>query len=131
MQLTLMTPTGIIAETDAVKVIAEASNGFFCLLPRHMDFIATLVPGLLTFTNQANTESLYAINHGCLLKINREVRISTFNAIQGKDLASIKSTLEQQFFTLDEQERNAHSALARLEANTLRRFIQMEKQLHG
>ncbi len=131
MQLTLMTPTGILAETGVVKIIAESRNGFFCLLPRHMDFVATLVPGLLTFTDQSGSPNLYAINHGCLLKIASTVRISTFSAIKGDDFDSIQNTLEQEFLTLDEQERNAHSALARLEAGTLRRFIQLEKQLHA
>ena len=30
----------------SVKLVAEAPNGAFCLLPRHVDFVAALVPGL-------------------------------------------------------------------------------------
>jgi hypothetical protein len=47
MKLTILLPGEVFLEAEAAKVIAEAGNGSFCLLPRHVDFVAALVPGLL------------------------------------------------------------------------------------
>ena len=49
MQLKVVLPTKILINTTAIKVIAEAENGIFCLLPRHIDFVTTLIPSLLSF----------------------------------------------------------------------------------
>ena len=49
MKLTVLLPTEILVDEEVAKVVAEAQNGSFCLLPRHIDFVAALVPGLLSF----------------------------------------------------------------------------------
>ncbi|NMC75543.1 MAG: F0F1 ATP synthase subunit epsilon, partial [Geobacteraceae bacterium] len=45
MKLTVLLPTGVLVDQEVTKVTAEAENGSFCLLPRHIDFLAALVPG--------------------------------------------------------------------------------------
>ena len=40
MKLRVMLPSEVLIETEAVKVVAEAQNGLFCLLPLHVDFTA-------------------------------------------------------------------------------------------
>jgi F-type H+-transporting ATPase subunit epsilon len=47
MRLKILLPTEIILDKEVIKVVAEAENGYFCLLPRHVDFVSTLVPGIL------------------------------------------------------------------------------------
>jgi len=32
------------------KITAEAENGWFCLLPKHVDFTTSLTPGILIIT---------------------------------------------------------------------------------
>ncbi len=49
MKLKILLPTEIMLDEEVTKVTAEAGNGSFCLLPRHIDFVAALVPGLLSF----------------------------------------------------------------------------------
>ncbi|MEH1784196.1 MAG: hypothetical protein V7L23_00960 [Nostoc sp.] len=56
MRLKVVLPTKILMETAAIKVIAEAENGMFCLLPRHIDFVATLIPSLLSFVSPQGQE---------------------------------------------------------------------------
>lgn len=131
MHLKLMTPTGILADLPVSKIIAEADNGFFCLLPRHIDFVSSLVPGILYFVDNENREKYYAVNEGTLVKVGTEVRISTFNAVAGDSLDELQTTIEHEFSVLDDQERSAQSALARLEAGTIRRFVELEEQLHA
>ena len=51
MHLKVVLPTKILLELDVLKVNAEAENGMFCLLPHHLDFVATLVPSLISFVS--------------------------------------------------------------------------------
>jgi F-type H+-transporting ATPase subunit epsilon len=127
IHLKLLLPTRILVDEDVSKVIAEAHNGSFCLLPRHVDFVAALTPGILQFTTEQRETRYYAIDRGTLVKCGKDVLLSTMNAVAGTDLGTLKRQVEEQFLTLDEQERMARTALARLEAGTLRRFTELEE----
>lgn len=129
MRLKILLPTGVLVDEKVTKIIAEAENGFFCLKPRHVDFVAALVPGLLYFFPNEDNEAFIAIDEGTLVKCGAEVLVSTRSAVRGDDLAGLKETVAEQFEQLDETERAARSALARLEAGILRRFVQIEESL--
>lgn len=125
MRLKVVLPTKILIETGAIKVIAEAENGMFCLLPRHLDFVATLIPSLLSFVSPQGQEQFLAIDQGILIKHGDEVTVATQYAVQSGDLGMLKKTVEQQFCLTDEREKAARSVLARLEVNTIRHFIEL------
>ncbi|MEH2003198.1 MAG: F0F1 ATP synthase subunit epsilon [Nostoc sp.] len=125
MRLKVVLPTKILIETAAIKVIAEAENGIFCLLPRHIDFVATLIPSLLSFVSPQGQEQFFAIDQGILIKHGDEVTVATQNAVQGGDLGMLKKTVEQQFHLIDEREKTARSVLEKLEINTIRHFIEL------
>ena len=125
MQLKVVLPTKILINTTAIKVIAEAENGIFCLLPRHIDFVTTLIPSLLSFVSPQGEEQFMAIDQGILIKQGNQVTVATQNAIEGGDLGKLKETVNQQFRLMDEREKNARSVLAKLEINTIRNFIEL------
>lgn len=129
MRLKVVLPTEILIEKEVTKVIAEAENGSFCLLPRHIDFVAALVPGLLSYETDGGKEEFLAVDEGTLVKCGSEVLVSTRNAVIGPDLGMLKQMVEEQFRVLDEQEKELQSALAKLEADFTRRFLELEK--HG
>ncbi|WOJ93126.1 F0F1 ATP synthase subunit epsilon [Congregibacter variabilis] len=131
MHLRLMLPTEVLIDEQVIKIIAEAENGSFCLLPRHADFVSSLVPGVLYVSKENGEEVFAALDHGILVKCGDEVLVSTVNAVRGDDLEKLKSTVAEQFLTLSDHERIARSALARLEAGTIRRFIELEAQAHA
>ena len=131
MRLKLLLPTEVLVEARVSKVIAEGENGLFCLLPRHVDFVAALVPGILYYTTEEGRDQLVAVDEGSLVKCGDEVLVSVFNAVPGTDIGQLQSTVAQSFRNLDEDERRARSALARLEAGTLRRILELERQPHG
>lgn len=128
LRLKLFLPTQTLVDATVTKVIAEAEDGAFCLLPRHADWVAALVPGILLYTDAAGTERLCAVDTGTLVKVGDQVRVACFNAVEGADLATLRETVEEAFHNLDEHERETRSALARLEAGTLRRFLDWEVQ---
>lgn len=128
MTLKVLLPTEVLLEQSVAKVVAEAENGSFCLLPRHVDFLAGLVPGLLSFVDEEGREEFVGIDEGILVKRGEEVLVSTRQAIRGPDLGTLRSTVREQFGALDERERVARSAMARLESDFIRRFLELEER---
>ncbi len=122
MHLKILVPTEVFVDTNIIKVVAEAENGSFCLLPHHIDFVAALVPGILSYTLENKEEIFLAINEGILVKQGGYVFVSTLQAVQDKDLETLQTTVTKKFRTLDEREKLIRSALAKFEATIIRRF---------
>lgn len=131
MRLKLFLPTEILIDEPVTKVIAEAENGCFCLLPHHVDFVTALVPAILYYTTDAGIEQFVAVDEGTLVKCGDEVLVSTLNAASGSDLERLQVFVAETFRNLEEEERRARTSLARLEAGTLRRFLELEKKIHA
>jgi len=129
MNLKVLLPTGVLIEEEVTKVIAEAHNGFFCLLPKHVDFAAAIVPGILSFETAGAREEFLAVGEGILIKCGQEVLVSTRNAVRGPDLGQLKRTVEERFKVLDDREKSARSAMVKIEAGFVRRFLEI--QGHG
>lgn len=124
MRLRVVTPDAIVVDEEVVKVAAEAADGAFTLLPRHVDFVATLVPGLLSYVGDAD-ERLLAIDGGVLVKRRFSVRVATPEAISGDSVEALQRALRSSFEELGERERQSRSALAHLETDAVRRLIEM------
>jgi len=123
LMLKILLPAEIFINQEVTRVIAEAEDGCFCLLPRHIDYVAALVPGLLSFVSQEENEEFLAVDEGILVKSGSEILVSTRNAMRGPDLGSLKQTVEEQFLALSEQEKKARSAIAKMESSFIRRFL--------
>ncbi len=131
MRLQVLLPTEVLVDREVTKVIAGAENGEFCLLPRHIDFVAALVPGVLCFCANGGEEGYAAVDEGILVKCGRDVFVSTLNGVRGDDLEQLQALVEERYLELDEHERKARTALARLEAGTLRGFRELQERFHG
>lgn len=125
MQLKVLLPTQILLEETVNKVVAEAGNGSFCLLPHHIDFVTALVPGLFSFVTSDDQEQFIAVDEGILVKKGSQVLVSTQHAIRGSDLGLLQQTIATQFRVLDDREALTRSAVAKLEANLIRRFVEL------
>lgn len=122
MNVKVIVPSGVLFEQEVVKVAAEAQNGSFSLLPRHIDFVAALVPGILTLTSTDGDETFFAVDEGVLIKHGPEVLISTWNALQGK-LGELRQAVQAEFREMDAQEQKARLALGRLEASLVHQVL--------
>ena len=127
MRLKVLLPTSIMIDVDVSKVVAEALNGSFCLLPRHVDFVAGLVPGILSYELESGEEKFLGIDEGILVKTGTDVLVSTRNAVEGPHLGDLRQQIEESFVTLDERERKARTAASKLEANLVRRFMELRE----
>lgn len=129
MRLKVFLPQKIMMDESVIKVIAEAVNGSFCLMPRHINFATLLVPGILTFFSASQSEEFLAVDEGILVKCDAEVLVSTRQAIRSQDLGQLQQTVIRQFRRLDEREQMTRFALAKLEADIVRQFVELDK--HG
>lgn len=127
MNLKILVPTETIVDRKVDAVTAEAQNGSFCLLPRHVDFVAALVPGILSFQPKGGKVRFYAIDRGVLVKCGNEVLVSTNNAVRGEKLGRLKETIEKKFKSFDEGERKALNAVNKIEAGIVRRFLEIQR----
>lgn len=125
MKLRVLLPTGMLVDQEVTKVTAEAENGSFCLLPRHIDFVAALAPGLLSFEDETGEEEFLAVDEGILVKCGAEVMVSTRNAVRGVPLGQLRQAVRERFLTLDSRELQAREVLARLEADLVVKFVRM------
>lgn len=129
MRIKVVLPTDVFLDEETTKVVAEATDGSFCLLPRHIDLVAPLVPGILIYDTRDGEERLLAVDEGILVKCAALVLVSTRRAVRGYNLGELKDTVLREFGELDERERKVRSSLARLEANFIRSI--MELRGHG
>lgn len=131
MRLRVRVPTGTVLEAEARKVVAEALEGSIGLLPRHVDYVAVLVPGILLWETPAGEEGLLAVDHGLLVKRAEQVDVAVREAIPGEELASLRRTVRERFVALDERKRASRAALAQLEARFIRSFLEQAEGLRG
>lgn len=124
----ILLPAEVFLNKEVNKVVAEAGNGKFCLLPQHIDFVASIVPGVLSLIPQdTGKEEFYAVDVGILTKKGDTVMVSTRNALRIPDLGMLRQVVEEQFKKLDDKEKAARTAAARLEADLVRRFMELKK----
>ena len=126
MRLRVATPASIRLDREVARIVAEGPDGHFGLLPRHVDFVSELVPGILTYAPPEGAERFIAVHAGTLVKCGDEVTVAVRDAIEGDDLRRLRDRVETEFRRQDEAERDARSALARLEASLIRRFRELE-----
>jgi F-type H+-transporting ATPase subunit epsilon len=125
MKLKVMLPTRIMIEEEVDKISAEAVNGSFTLLPRHIDFLTALLPGILAFEHNGSEEFL-AVDQGLLVKIKDEVLVTTRDAVRSRNLDELKKAVDEQFAAENEQERQTRTALAKLESEFIRQFLEFQ-----
>ncbi|HWQ20024.1 MAG TPA: F0F1 ATP synthase subunit epsilon [Methanotrichaceae archaeon] len=127
MKLKVFLPTEILIDQEVTKVTAEAEDGSFSLLPRHIDFVSALVPGILSFESGGGEEFL-AVDEGILVKCASDVMVSTRRAVRSKNLGEMRQVVEKEFRTMNEREKKTRSILAKLEADFAKRFLKLKEQ---
>lgn len=126
MKLQVFQPSEIFLEETVEKITAEGPEGLFGIRPRHLDMAAALVPGILTYWTGSNQERFMAVNGGILVKQGDTVQVATRMAVSG-ELGALHETVKRFIVDVDDRERRSRSAVARLEAGFIRRFVEFGK----
>lgn len=127
MNLKVLLPFRVFAEiTDVSRIVAETPDGAFGLLPRRLDGVAALAPGILIYESDTEGEVCLAVDEGVLIKTGAEVLVSVRRAIRGSDLGQLRATVEQEFLILDEREQATRTVMAKLESGFLHRLVSLQ-----
>ena len=127
MKVTLRLPTHTLFEGHAKRLTAMGQNGAFGIWPNHVDFVTALVPSVMTLRLVDGSEEIFGIDEGLLVKKGQKVSVAALRGVRGDDLGNLQETVEASFVQMDEDERQARSALSRLEANMVRRFAELQR----
>jgi F-type H+-transporting ATPase subunit epsilon len=123
MKLKVLLPFQIfVEESDVLRVVAETPEGSFGLLPHRLDCVAALAPGILIYETESQGEACLAVDEGVLIKTGLEVLVSVRNAVSGTDLGQLRAAVEQEFLSLDEQERSVRLVLSKMEGEIIHRM---------
>lgn len=126
MRLRVLTPTRAEVDQQVTQVTVESTDGSFTMLPRHVDTVAVLRSGLLSFLAD-DAEVFVAVDGGTVVKVGPDVLVSTPTAIRGTDLPTMRQAVEAHFGARDAHEQAARSALARLEVDVVQRMVDLEE----
>ena len=129
MNLKILLPFKIFAENTGVsRIVAETREGSFGLLPRRLDCVAALAPGILIYETEAQGEVYVAVDQGVLVKAGADVLVSVRRAIGGTDLGKLRDSVQREFLTLDEREQSVRSVMAKFEAGFLQRLASFQRE---
>ena len=129
MNLKILLPFRIFAEIKNVRrIVLETSEGSYGLLPHRLDCVAALVPGIFTYETEVDGAHYLAVDEGVLVKAGTEVLASVRNAIGGADLGKLRESVEKEFVTLDEKEKNVRIVMAKMESGLIYRLEKFRKE---
>lgn len=117
-----------VQKTGVTRMVAETRDGSFGILPRRLDCVAALVPGILIYETQVDGEVFLAVDEGVLVKTGPDVFVSVRRAMTGTDLRALRETVAREFLAQDQQEQSVRNVLAKLEAGFLRRFADFQHE---
>jgi len=126
LRLRIFLPSEIFIDTEVAKVVGESPAGSFVILPRHIDIATALVPSILAYYPARRQELFLAVNGGILVKQGDDVSVATRMAIKG-ELGALRDTVDKIINEVDERERKTRTAVAKLEADLVRRFVEFGK----
>jgi F-type H+-transporting ATPase subunit epsilon len=124
VRLRIATPTGVLPDRAAVEIVLETDHGSVGLLPRHIDFVAPLVPGILLYEDEAGGEHYVAVDQGTVVKCGPDVLVAVREAVEGEELGALRSAVRERFESVDDRERLSRTALAQLETRFLRALLE-------
>ncbi len=131
MQLTVCSPMGTVLQTEALKVTFETLNGFYTLMPKHVDFVAAMKPNIVRYTDENNNESYVACHRGIVVKKGKNVTMSVQNAVVSKSLESLSTVIKNDFKENEERRKELNLAMARLELGLVRGFSKLKGDENG
>lgn len=120
MNLKILLPFKVYADVrDVQRLVVETRSGSYGVLPRRLDCVMALAPGILFYEAAGGDEKYVAVDEGVLVKTGPEALISVRNAIVGEDLGRLREAVEQEFLAVDEQEAAVKAVLARMESDLI------------
>ena len=123
MQLKVLLPFRVFADKRAVsRIVAPRQDGSFGLLEHRLDCVAALSPGILIYETPEEGEVFVAVDQGVLIKAGGQVLVSVRRALSGTDLGQLRAAVQNEFLSLDEQDKSLRALMEKMESRFLSRF---------
>lgn len=123
MNLRILLPFRVFsAEAGVSRIVTDTIAGSVGILPRRLDFVAAISPGILVYEIGDEGEVYVAVDQGIVIKTGFDVLVSVRNAIGGSSLSQLTETVEREFKVLNESEQNIRLAMSKMESSFIRRI---------
>jgi F-type H+-transporting ATPase subunit epsilon len=125
MRLRITTPLSVVVDEDGILALrAEDATGSFGILPRHADFLTSLVISIVSWQSGNETQHYCAVRGGVLsIDAGRDIAIATREAVTGDHLATLDQTILGRFRADIETERTERVESTRLQLNAIRQIV--------
>lgn len=141
MRLRVIVPGSTVVDIETTAVSAQGAHGSFTMLPHHIDCVAALVEGILTYrvapaegsgergraSGAEAAERYVAVDGGVAVKRADEVTVTTPNAVAVERLEDLEHSVEGLFRASSARERDARAVLVRLETDVVQRMLELEE----
>jgi len=129
ISLKILLPNKVFADLkDVAQLKIDTTQGSLGILPRRLDCVAVVIPGILTYESSDSNVEYIAVNEGIMVKNGNQVLVSVRNAIAGTSLGNLKESVEKEFKTMDESESSGRSSMAKLESGFMLSFDKFRKE---
>lgn len=132
MHLKTLLPTEVVVDEEISRIRFEAKDGSRTFLPRHIDFITAIAPGIVSFNpikNGVEQEEVFmACDEGILVKEGPMVYLSVRRAVMNKSLDFLVKSISEEFKKAEEERKTSHAALARLEVNLTQGLMRLNSR---
>ena len=125
MRLSIVTPLSVVVdEGDVLALRAEDATGSFGILPRHADFLTSLVISVVHWQSRNGARHYCAVRRGVLsVAGGHDIVIATREAVAGDDLAILDETVRSRFRADIDSERTEKVESTRLRLNAIRQIM--------
>ena len=131
MELCVHSPLGILLEQDILSVTVETLDGYYTLLPKHVDFAAVLTSGIVSYKTLAEQEKYLACHQGIVVKKAGRVTISVQGGILADSLPELQQQIALEAKQNEQQRKELNTAMARLELGVIRGFQKLKGDADG
>ncbi|MFA6001587.1 MAG: F0F1 ATP synthase subunit epsilon [Thermoleophilia bacterium] len=122
MRLKVLVPARVIVDQEVDKVVAKNPDGYFCLLPHHVDFVSALAPGILSYEDEGGRQVSLAIDEGTLSKCSSEVIVATRFAI-GRPVQIEGQARRMPALPQNDAENRCRSIVAEMESEFMKQLL--------
>jgi F-type H+-transporting ATPase subunit epsilon len=126
MLLKVLTPIDILTKEKVIKVVGEGANGFFGILPRHIDFITKIVPSIIVYVDE-HGKGYIAVDEGILVKQKDQIQVSVREAFESRNLGQIHDTMNEHLSKFEEEESQMGIETTKLELGIVKSFYDLKR----
>ena len=130
MRFKVFTPVGVLLNQEVSSVDFQAIDGFWTILPRHVDMVSALRPCVVQYKDAEGQKNYIACNKGVLIKQGHTVSLSTNLAILNDSLETLTKTIKINYKEMEEERKEMNVVLSQLELGLTKGLLKLKGVIH-